>query len=348
MNGPMKKLSDIARVLGLTIEAGSDRDVRRVANLEDAGPDDVSYINSDRFLDRFGASKAGLIIAPHALALTETSATVLRVPDAELAIGKVLALFAPPVAAPARGVHASAVIAPDATLGENVSIGPNVHIASGARVGNGTTLLANVVIGPHCQIGDDCTFHPNVVLREYVEVGNRVIIHAGAVLGTDGFGYRWNGKEHVKIPQIGNVIVEDDVEIGSCSCIDRAKFGQTRIGKGTKIDNLVQVGHNVKTGAHCILCGQVGIAGSTVLGNGVVMGGNSAARDHVKLADGTMIAARGGVGSDTSPGEILAGYVAVNHKQWLREQAALRKLPDLIKTVRKLESEIEKLRAEKA
>lgn len=342
----MHKLSDIARLLGVSIDLAADRTISRVASLEEAGEADLSYIVSDRFIERFSASKAGIIIAPESLSLPESPAIVLRVPDAELAIGKVLEAIAPRITAPVPGVHPSAIIAPDVVLGAGVSIGPNVVVESGTRVGQRTVLHANVVIGQKCTIGDDCTFHPNVVLREYVEVGHRVIIHAGAVLGTDGFGYRWDGKSHVKIPQIGTVVIEDDVEIGSCSCIDRAKFGQTRIGRGTKIDNLVQVGHNVKIGAHCILCGQSGVAGSTVLGNGVIMGGGSAARDHVKIADGTMVAARGGIGGDTQPGEVLAGFVGINHKHWLREQAALRKLPELIKTVRALQAEVEKLKSQ--
>jgi UDP-3-O-[3-hydroxymyristoyl] glucosamine N-acyltransferase len=340
----MHKLSDIARVLGLTLDSVPDRTVERVANLEEAADTDLSYINSDRFVDRFVASKAGVILAPISLKLPDSAATLLRVPDAELAIGKVLELFAPKIHAPTPGIHSSAVIADDAVLGDDVSIGPNVTICHGARIGNRTVLCANVFIGQNSSVGDDSILHPNVVLREYVEVGNRVIIHASSVLGTDGFGYRWNGKAHIKIPQIGTVVVEDDVEIGSCTCIDRAKFGQTRVGRGTKIDNLVQIGHNVKIGMHCILCGQAGIAGSTVLGNGVIMGGGSAARDHVKIADGTMVAARGGVGSNTAQGEVLAGFVGINHKQWLREQAALRKLPELIKTVRALQAELEKLK----
>lgn len=345
MGRRMHKLSDIARRLGISIEPDDDRTLARVASLEDARETDLSYISSDRFLERFVASQAGVIIAPLSLTLPESKATILRVADAELAIGKVLEIMAPNLAPPRAGIHASATVSPDVILGENVSIGPNVFIAGGSRIGDRTVLHANVVIGQSCTIGQDCVFHPNVVLREYVEVGNRVVIHAGSVLGTDGFGYRWDGQSHVKIPQIGTVVIEDDVEIGSCTCIDRAKFGQTRVGKGTKIDNLVQVGHNVQIGMHCILCGQSGIAGSTTLGNGVIMGGGSAARDHVKIADGTMVAARGGVGHNTVPGEVLAGFVGVHHKQWLREQAALRKLPEILKTVRTLQAEIEKLKS---
>lgn len=342
----MPKLSDIARVLGVELTSVDDREIERVTTLDEARPQDLAYISSDRFLDRFVGTKAGVVIAPQSLTLPDNAAVILRVADAELAIGKTLELFAPPVHAPTPGIHSSAVIADDAILGDDVSIGPNVTICHGARIGKRTVLCANVFVGQDVRIGENTMIHPNVVLREHVEVGNRVIIHAGSVLGTDGFGYRWNGKEHVKIPQIGTVVIEDDVEIGSCTCIDRAKFGQTRIGRGTKIDNLVQVGHNVKTGAHCILCGQVGIAGSTVLGNGVVMGGNSAARDHVKIGDGTMVAARGGVGSDTKPGEVLAGFVGVDHKQWLREQAAIRKLPELLKTIRALQAEVAKLKSQ--
>ena len=341
----MHTLSEIARLLGLKYESQTDRPIRRVASLEDATENDLSYINSERYLERFAATKAGVVIALDTLKLPSTLAIVLRVPDAELAIGKVLALFAPSLAPPMVGIHPTAVIAESAIIGNNVSVGANVSIAVGAKIGNHTILHANVVIGESSSVGESCVFYPNVVLRERVEVGNRVIIHASSVIGSDGFGFRWDGKSHVKIPQIGTVVIEDDVEIGSCTCVDRAKFGETRIGQGTKIDNLVQIGHNVKTGAHCILCGQSGVAGSTLLGNGVIMGGGSAARDHVHLADGTMVAARGGIGSDTEPGQQLSGFVGIPHKQWLREQAAQHKLPDLIKTVRALETEIEKLKS---
>jgi UDP-3-O-[3-hydroxymyristoyl] glucosamine N-acyltransferase len=177
-----------------------------------------------------------------------------------------------------------------------------------------------------------------------VTLGNRVIIHAGSVLGTDGFGYRWDGKQHAKIPQIGTVIVEDDVEIGSCVCIDRAKFSATRIGRGSKIDNLVQIGHNVTVGPHCIIVGQAALAGSVTLGAGVVLGGQCAVRDHVTLADGAMVAACSGVAEDVDPKTIVSGLPALPHRQSLREQAALRRLPDLVVQVRKLQEEVDRLK----
>jgi UDP-3-O-[3-hydroxymyristoyl] glucosamine N-acyltransferase len=171
-----------------------------------------------------------------------------------------------------------------------------------------------------------------------------VVIHAGSVLGTDGFGYRWDGTKHAKVPQIGTVVVEDDVEIGSCVCIDRAKFAATRIGRGTKIDNLVQIAHNVQVGPHCIIVGQVGVAGSARLGAGVVLGGQVAIRDHATIGDGAMVAATSGVHEDVPPKAFMSGTPALPHRQSLREQAAMRRLPDLVVQVRKLQEEVEALR----
>ena len=343
----MPTLNDIARALGVTLpENIVDREIRRVASLDDAGPDDLSYVTSDRWFDRLLKSKVGTVLAPAKLAtLPATPATVIRVPDAELAMAKVLTLFAPPPARPAVGVHPSAVIAPDAKLGDNVAVGPNVSIASGATIGRNTVLHAGVVVGEFVQVGDDCEIYPNAVLRERIIIGSRVILHANAVIGTDGFGYRWDGTQQLKIPQIGIVVLEDDVEVGSGSCIDRAKFGETRIGRGTKIDNLVQIGHNVTIGMHCVICGQTGIAGSTKIGDRVIMGGNSAAADHAIIADGVMLAARGAVSGGTKPGQIMAGAPAIPHRDWLKQQAGISKLPKMIKELRRLSAEVEALKA---
>jgi UDP-3-O-[3-hydroxymyristoyl] glucosamine N-acyltransferase len=215
-------------------------------------------------------------------------------------------------------------------------------------------------------LGDDCELFPNVVVRERCTLGHRVVIHAGSVMGSDGFGYRWDGEKHAKIPQIGVVIVEDDVEIGSCVCIDRAKFGATRIGRGTKIDNLVQVGHNAVTGPHCIVVGQAGMAGSVTLGAGVILAGQSAVKDHVHMGDrsilgpcsgvmddvppGQMVTGLpampcSGVMDDVPPGQMVTGLPAMPHRQMLREQAALRHLPELRTQVRKLQEELDALKA---
>ena len=339
----MPTLSEIARLLNVTTDA-PDREVTRIATLEEATADDVAYIASEKFVSNLATTKAGVVIVATKLAApAPATAVVLRVVDPEAAIGLLLAHFAPPASRPAVGVHPSAVIDPTATIGADVSVGPHVVVGEGATVGDRTVLHTAVVIGAHSRVGADCELFAHVVLRERVNVGHRVILHANATIGTDGFGYRWDGSRHAKIPQIGTVVIEDDVEVGSNSCVDRAKFGETRIGRGTKIDNLVQVGHNVRTGAHCILCGQVGIAGSTRLGNGVVMGGHSGANGHITLADGTMVSAFGAVPNDTRPGEQLIGIPALPRREFLREQAALRALPELMKRVKQLEQQLARL-----
>jgi UDP-3-O-[3-hydroxymyristoyl] glucosamine N-acyltransferase len=210
----------------------------------------------------------------------------------------------------------------------------------GARV----ALHAGVVIGDDVTLGDDCDLYPNVVVRERVSIGRRVAIHAGSVIGSDGFGYNWDGQKHAKVPQIGTVVIEDDVEIGSCVCIDRAKFGATRIGQGTKIDNLVQVGHNVQIGPHSIIVGQTGIAGSARLGTGVVLGGQTAVRDHITIGDGAVVAARSAIANSIPAKTTVSGMPALPHRQTLREQAALRHLPELRVELRKLQEEIAQLK----
>ena len=229
-------------------------------------------------------------------------------------------------------------------LGESVAVGPFVFIGERAHIGARTVLHAGVYVGDDVTIGEDCELFPNVTLRERLTLGKRVIIHAGSVLGTDGFGYRWDGSQHQKIPQIGTIIIEDDVEIGSCVCIDRAKFSTTHVGRGTKIDNLVQIGHNVQVGPHCIIVGQAGLAGSSQLGTGVVLGGQTAVRDHITIGDGAMAAACSAIAEDVEAKQVVSGTPALPHRQSLREQAALRRLPDLVVQVRKLQEELDALK----
>jgi UDP-3-O-[3-hydroxymyristoyl] glucosamine N-acyltransferase len=274
----------------------------------------------------------------------ELGKPVLPVDDADLAMATIAELFAPPIPRPACGVDPSATVAPTARLAERVALGPNVFVGEGAQIGAGTILHAGVFVGEHVSIGQDCELFPNVVVRERCRLGNRVIIHACSAIGSDGFGYRWDGQKHAKIPQIGSVEIEDDVEIGSCSCVDRAKFGVTRIGRGSKIDNLVQVAHNVRIGPHCIMAGQAGVAGSVTLGAGAVLGGQCAVRDHVSMGDRAALAACSGAMEDVPAAQVVSGLPAIPHRQFLREQAALRELPDLRLEVRKLRQELEDLK----
>ena len=349
-------LSDIARILQCPSPSASDRSdlgelsrvVTGITTLREATEQELSFLGSEKYLADFENTRAAATIVQKRVKLPPNHGKlVLMVDDADLAVARLLEHFAPPIARPPVGRHPQAVISPSASIGENARIGPGVVVGDDARIGNNAILHAGAYIGSDVTVGDDCEFFPHVVIRERVTIGRRVIIHAGAVIGSDGFGYRWDGKQHQKVPQIGTVIIEDDVEIGACACIDRAKFAATRIGRGTKIDNLVQVGHNADIGPHCIITGLVGIAGSVKLGMGVVLGGQCAVRDHVTIGDQSAVAACSGVAEDVDPKTIVSGLPALPHRQTLREQAALRRLPDLVVQVRKLREELDALKKSK-
>jgi UDP-3-O-[3-hydroxymyristoyl] glucosamine N-acyltransferase len=318
--------------------------VTGVAALEDAGPTELSLLTSEQYLKQFVATRAAAVLVDKKVKLRPDAppAAVLWVDDAELAMARVLELFAPPVSRPPAGVDKTAQVDPTVQVSDGVAIGPLTVVGARCRIGRGTVIHASVFLGDDVVIGEQCEIFPHVTIRQRISIGHRVTIHANSVLGTDGFGYRWDGSRHVKVPQIGTVVIEDDVEIGSCVCIDRAKFGVTRIGRGTKIDNLVQIGHNVTIGPHCIIVGQAGLAGSAKLGAGVVLGGQTAVRDHITIGDGAMAAACSGIAEDVEPGAIVSGTPALPHRQSLREQAALRRLPDLVVQVRKLTEKQEK------
>jgi UDP-3-O-[3-hydroxymyristoyl] glucosamine N-acyltransferase len=327
--------------------ADARRTISGAAPLDSASPEEVSFLVSDAHVRQLKQTRAAAVIIARRVKLPQTPAPrmpLIIVEDAELALAKVLEFFAPPVPRPPAGIDPDARVAADASIADSAAIGAKVVIGDRARVGARTIVHPGVIIGADVAIGEDCQLFPNVVVRERITIGNRVIIHAGSVLGTDGFGYRWDGSSHVKVPQIGTIVIEDDVEIGSCVCIDRAKMGTTRIGQGTKIDNLVQIAHNCVIGPHCIIVGQAGLAGSVTLGAGVVLGGQAGVRDHVTVGDGAMAAARTAVHEDVDPRAIVSGMPALPHRQSLREQAAMRRLPDLVTQVRELKEEIEKLK----
>ncbi|MDI6642137.1 MAG: UDP-3-O-(3-hydroxymyristoyl)glucosamine N-acyltransferase, partial [Elusimicrobiota bacterium] len=229
------------------------------------------------------------------------------------------------------GIHQTAIISKSAKLGENVTIGPYTIIEADVSVGENTVISANCYIGRNSTIGKKCFIYPQVVIRENVTIGNEVIIHSGTVIGSDGFGYfkmqeNTHMLTHIKIPQIGTVEIEDNVEIGACVTIDRATTGKTVIGSGTKIDNLVQIGHNVKIGKNCIIVSQAGIAGSVKIGNNVTIAGQAGIKDHIIIGDGAVVAAQSGVIGDVKHGEIVSGYPARPHKEALKVQAFINKL----------------------
>lgn len=341
----MLKLSEITRILALPAPA-IDKSIHGVATLDEAGDDQIGFVSSMKFAPLLAVTKAAAVLVPDLFQSTAPKGVVLlKVPDVELALVKLLPKFAPVPSRPCAGIHPSAVVDPTSSIDPTCCLGPNVTIGSNVKIGARTALHAGVVIDAGSVIGSDCELHPNVVVRDRSQIGNRVNIKANAVIGSDGFGFRWDGKQHVKIPQVGIVVIEDDVEIGSCTTIDRAKFGETRIGQGTKIDNQVQIAHNVRIGACTIICAQSGIAGSAIIGNGVVLAANVGVANQANVGDRVTAAARSGIASIVEPGQTVAGSPCVSHRDWLREQAALRKLPELVARVRELEEKLAKLQS---
>jgi UDP-3-O-[3-hydroxymyristoyl] glucosamine N-acyltransferase len=341
-----RSLADIAQALNVSCPAGAaDVRIAGLATLADAGDAHLSFLGDKRYLPEFNATRAAAVIVQRKVPVPPSSRTpVLLVDDADLATARLATLFDPPIPRPVPGVDPAARVDPTATLGDGAAVGFNCFVGARARIGARTILHPGVYVGDDATLGDDCEVFPNVTLRERCTVGHRVIIHANTAIGSDGFGFRWDGSKHAKIPQIGTVAIEDDVEIGSCSCVDRAKFGVTRVGRGTKIDNLVQVAHNVILGPPCLLAGQSGVAGSAKLGAGVMLGGQCAVRDHATMGDGSMLAACSGLMDTAEPKQIVSGVPAIPHRQALREQAALRHLPELRTEVRKLHAELEELK----
>jgi UDP-3-O-[3-hydroxymyristoyl] glucosamine N-acyltransferase len=295
-------ISEIAEKLGIPVVGDTLIAITGINTLRNAAPTELSFLGSSQYLDEFRTTRAAAVLVDKRIKVpADSKKAMLVVDDLDKAVAKILDWFKPAVVHPPVGVDPAARIAASAVLGKGCSIGPFVTIGERTRLGRSCRVHAGVVIGDEVVIGDDCQIFPNVVIRERITIGHRVIINAGSVLGTDGFGYFWDGRRHEKVPQIGTVVVEDDVELGSCVCVDRAKFSETRIGRGTKIDNLVQIAHNVVIGENCIITGVCAVAGSATLGNGVMMGGGSGVIDHVSVGDGATIGAYACALQDVGP-----------------------------------------------
>lgn len=334
-------LGDIAQEIGARLEGLAERAVRSMASLEEAGPSELCYAESPKLFERVRrCAAAGVIVGEDFPPLP--SVNLLRVRDVKIGSLRAMELFR--ADRRIKGVHHSAMVADDARIGDNVGIGPLVVIESGAVIGARSQLRAGCFVGQDTQIGADCDIGPNAVLLEGTVLGNRCILHPGVVLGADGYGYHWLDDHHHKIPQLGVVVLEDDVEIGANTCIDRATMGETRIGRGSKFDNLVHVGHSNRIGEHVLLTGQVGVANGSRLGNGVVAGGQAGIANNVSVADGVQIGAGGGVIGDVTAGQKVWGTPARPMTQVMREQAALGKLPELLRAFRRQEKELAQLR----
>lgn len=333
---PNTTAGSIADIVGGRIEGPADLVIRGVEGLDDAGADQLTLITSKRYARRWGDARAGAALISRGLEAAGHDATrraLIEVPDAEAAMTVVLSRFAPPRPRPEAGVHPSAVVHPSATLAADTAVGPHVSIDRDVEIGAGVVIHAGVRIYAGVRIGAGSEIHANAVIREHCVLGRSVILHAGAVIGTEGFGYRPapDGSGLEAIPHLGNVVLEDRVEVGSNTCIDRGKFSATVIGQGTKLDNLIQIAHNVRIGRHTVVAGMSGIAGSTRIGDGVQIGGGVSIFDHISIGDGAKIGARSGVLRPVKPGESVFGYPADRARDSLRQVAALRKLPDLIR-----------------
>jgi len=336
------RLGDVAAASGCRLDGAADVEIRGVRSLEEAGPEDLSFVAREAYLPRLAASRAGAVIIGEGWPSVDRPALRSRSPS--LALARVLALLHPPQPIP-PGIHPTAVIAPGATVSPLAAVGPLCLVGRGAVIGDQTVLEGQVAVGEGVRIGSACRLAPQVVLRDGVQLGDRVIIHSGAVIGADGFGYARDGARSVKIPQVGCVVIEDDVEIGANTTIDRGTLGETRIGRGTKIDNLVQIAHNVQVGADTVIVGQVGISGSTRIGARVTIAGQVGIVDHVEIGDDAIVGAQAGVTKDVPPRSVVLGSPAVPHQEIKRQLAAIARLPELRRLVQALEERLGALEA---
>ncbi len=331
--------AEIARRLQGEVLGDSALTLSGFAPADRAQPGDLTFAENETYFARAEASAASAILI--AGNLTSQKKVLIRVANARIAFAKVLPLFFPEPAFPA-GVHPTAIVAASAQIAPSAHIGPQCIVGEKARIGARVVLEGLDYVGDNSQLGDDTRIFPNVSIYARSEIGSRVRIHSGTVIGSDGFGFVFDEGVHRKVPQIGNVIIGDDVEIGANVAVDRGALGPTTIGKGTKIDNLVQVAHNVTIGEHCLLVSQVGIAGSTQLGNYVTLAGQVGLAGHLKLGNQVMVAAQSGVMTDIPDGEKFLGTPAVSDKQAKRQYIGIAQLPELIRRVRELERKLGK------
>ena len=334
-------LSELAKRVDGSVRGTGEVVIRGVNTVTAAAADQITWVSDAKYLSQLGRSRAGAVLVPEAFG--DVPMPSLRAGSVERALSQLLSLFAPPVPRPEPGVHPTAVVAETAVLGRDAAVGPHVVIGDRAVIGDRSCLYAGVHVGADCRIGVDCVVWDHAVIRERCEIGDRVILHPHVVIGSDGFGYYFAEGKHNKIPHGGRVVVGDDVEIGAGSTLDRSKVGETVVGAGTKIDNLVQVGHNVRIGAHCIVVAHCGIGGSTVLGDGVVLGGQVGLRDNITLGDGVVVSACSCVSRDVAPGKMLGGIPAYDHGQYLRVQTVMHRLPDLVRQVKELAKRVQSL-----
>ena len=337
------KLRDLAERIECRLEGDGELEIRRVAAIEVAGPGDLTFFTNPKYAAELRRTRASAVILGDDAEAAPCA--MLRVRHPYLAFARAMEVFSGATRPPA-GVHRLADVAASATIAADAAIGAFTSIGDGAQVGARTIVHPHVTIGAGARVGDDCVIHAHVSIRERVEIGHRVVLQDGVVIGSDGFGFaRTPEGTHHKIPQVGGVVIEDDVEIGANSAIDRPAVGETRIGAGTKIDNLVQVAHGVTIGRNVLLAGQVGIAGSTTVEDGVTLAGQVGVAGHITIGKGVVATAQTGIPNSVEPGAFISGYPAIPNRDWLKSSAIFRRLPEFRKTMADLERRLADLEA---
>jgi len=333
-----RTLAELAELLGGTVVGDGATVIHGVAGIREAQPGDVTFLANARYDSHLFETRAAAVICSREP--RDTLVPLLQVDNPYLAFQRVVRVFRPDPYRPPPGVHPSAIVAPDAEIGEGATVGPYCIVERGARIGPRTVLLGRCYIGIGSTIGEDGVLYPQVTVREECHIGHRCILHPGVVVGSDGFGFAFDEGRYHKVPQVGNVILGDDVEVGANTAIDRATTDSTRVGDGTKIDNLVQIGHNVQIGRHCIIVAQVGISGSTVLEDYVTVGGQAGLIGHIVVGRRATVAARSGVTKSVPEEGVVSGFPAVPHTVFKRLTAFLQKLPDLFQRTKDLERRV--------
>lgn len=331
-------LQEIARRIDGEPSGSEEKRIDGVAPFDAAGPTQITFAGNGKFLKRMDACRAGAVIVPKEASFPGRN--LIHVDNPQLAFSAVMSLFHPQVSPPA-GIDEKAVIGKDVFIGEGVFVGPLAHIGNRVTIGSGTIVHAGVFIGDEVTIGERCVIHPNATVMSGCRIGNRVTIHSGAVIGSDGYGFVPDGGRYHKIPQIGIVQIDDDVEIGACNTIDRATFGRTWIQRGVKTDNLVHIAHNVVIGEDSVIVAQVGIAGSTSIGHHAILAGQAGISGHLDIGNHVTVGPMTGVGKSIPNGEVVSsGTNAMPHRTWLRVQHVIPTLPDMKKKLADLEKKL--------
>lgn len=336
-------LAELAQLTGATLHGDGDTPIEGVAGIQHARPGEIALLAAGKYARFVQTTAASALVVGPTFDPASTELPLLACEAPQEAFEAIAARLCPPAAAPQPGVHPTAVVAPDASVAGSATVGPHCVVELGARVGEGSVLRALVFLGRDAAIGSGCVLHPHTAVLDRCTLGDRVVLHSGTVVGADGFGYEFAEGVHRKIPQRGTAEIGDDVEIGANSTVDRARYGRTVVGRGTKVDNLAQIAHNVHIGGHCIVVAQAGVAGSVTLGDYVVLAAQAGIKDHVTISDRAVVGAQAGVNRDVPPGGVVLGSPAQDIRRERRAMVLHQRLPDLADQVRQLAKTVEEL-----